>query len=430
MPVNGVVITGVGLVSPIGKDLKETLENISAGKSGIKSLDGAEGWPEFMSHAGRVVEEPPLGEINRKLMSQMKFLNRGSLLGFHSAREAVGGSGIDLEEIPAERRALYIGSGDLTNIDYHFLYQAVRDATGGKWEDINWEKLNASSLNKVNPFFLLESISNNLFSFLSAYYGLMGPNTTFASLSPCGSNSVELAVRSIAQGRADVALAVGCGSWHIETALYELRGLGVLSRSKQGAASFRPLDTHRDGFVPGEGGATLLLESEEKAKARGAKILGRIKGFGNSIEHTGGKSFIIPDHVHERSLREALSDSGTEAGELGFVIAHGSATQRGDRSELQSIASVLNGAKGKVPVCGLKSYTGHMGAASDVGEIIIGLDSISNKTVPATLNFASSDAEFSDMKISSSTQSIEGGSFMSISYGVGGQASAVVVEAG
>jgi 3-oxoacyl-[acyl-carrier-protein] synthase II len=277
MPVNDVVITGMGLVSPIGKSLRETLESISAGKSGIKSLEGVEGWPEFMSFAGRVVEEPPLGEISRKLMSQMKFLNRGSLLGFHSAREAVGGSGIDLEAIPAERRALYIGSGDLTNIDYHFLYHAVRDATGGKWKDVNWEKLNASSLNKVNPFFLLESISNNLFSFLSAYYGLMGPNTTFASLSPCGSNSVELAARSIAQGRADVALAVGCGSWHIETALYELRGLGVLSRSKHGAASFKPLDAHRDGFVPGEGGATLLLESEERAKARGAKIRPRAR---------------------------------------------------------------------------------------------------------------------------------------------------------
>jgi 3-oxoacyl-[acyl-carrier-protein] synthase II len=132
--------------------------------------------------------------------------------------------------------------------------------------------------------------------------------------------------------------------------------------------------------------------------------------------------------VHERSLREALSDSGTKAGELEFVIAHGSGTQRGDRSELQSIAAVLGGAE--VPLCGLKGYTGHMGAASDVGEIIVGLDAISNKTVPATLNFASADSEFSDMKISASTQPCEGGSFMSISYGVGGQASAVVVEAG
>jgi 3-oxoacyl-[acyl-carrier-protein] synthase II len=428
VPVRGVVITGAGLVSPLGKSVGETLDGISSGKSGISKITRGGGWPEFLKYAGSVAELPDMGEVNRKLLSQMKFLNRGALLGFHSAREAVESSGINLEDVPMERRALYLASGDMTNIDHHFLYEALKDATGGRWEQVDTAKLNTASLSKVNPFFLLESITNNLFSFLSSYYGLMGPNTSMGTLSPGGSNSVELAARSIAQGRADVALAVGCGSWIGEVSTYELHGLGVISDMKDGAASFKPFDASRDGFIPGEGGATLLLEFEEKAKARGAKILGRIKGTGNSIEHTGGESFIIPDRVHQRSVREALADAEVNASELGMVIAHGSATRRGDSSELSSIAGVLGGAG--VPLCGLKPYTGHMGAASDVGEVIIGLNSISSKAVPATLNFRSADKEFSGLRISSSAQTAAGGSFLSISYGVGGQASAVVVEVG
>jgi len=335
-------------------------------------------------------------------------------------------SGVNLDDIPMERRALYVGSGDFTNIDHHFMFEAVKDATGGKWEDVDTAKLNSSSLGKVNPFFLLESITNNIFSFLSAYYGLMGPNTSMGMQSPCGSNAVELAARSIEQGRADIAMAVGSGNWATEVALYELRGLGMASECRDGAASFRPFDAARDGFIPAEGGATLLLESEERAAARGAKILGRITGFGNSIEHTGGQSFAMAERVHERCVREALAEAGLDAGELGMLIACGKATREGDRSELQSIASVLGGAD--VPVCGLKPYTGHMGAASDVAELIIGMRAIANKTVPATLNFNSVDTGFEGLNISSSTQSTEGGSFLAVSYGVGGESSAVVVE--
>lgn len=425
----GVAITGTGLVTPLGPTLAENLANLKAGKTGIKRLEG-EGRPEPLSYAGSIEELPPTGEMNRKLLSQMKFLNRGSTLGFHSAREAVESSGISFEEIRPDRRALYVASGDFTNIDHSFLYPAIRDATGGKWQQINWEKLNTSTLNKVNPFFLLESIANNLFSFLSAFYELMGPNTSVASLSPCGSNAVELAARSISQGRADVALAVGCGSWITDVSLLELEGLGVLSRCREGAASFKPFDARRDGFIPGEGGAAILLEDEERARARGAKILGRIRGLGNCIEHTGGRSFTTPDSVNRRSILEALEDARVEARELSFVVPHGSATQRGDRSELGSIAGVLGDARSRVPLCGLKPYTGHMGAASDVAEMIFGLEALSVKTVPATPNFEAADADFRDMRISSEELPAEGKSFLSISYGVGGQSSTVVIEAG
>jgi 3-oxoacyl-[acyl-carrier-protein] synthase II len=425
-----VAVTGMGMVTPLGRDLAENLAGVSEGRTGIGLLEGSEGWPEHLRYAGKIRELPPLGDIGRKLTSQMKFLNRGSTLGFHSAREAVEGSGIDLEGVRPERRALYVASGDFTKIDHAFLYPAIKDATGGKWEDVDQAKLNASTLGKVNPFFLLESIANNLFSFLSAFFGFMGPNTSLSSLSPCGSNAVELAARAVAQGRADTALAVGCGSWINEVSLLELDGLGVLSRSKEGPASFRPLDARRDGFVPGEGGAALLLEDEESARARGARIFGRVTGLGNRIEHTGGRGFTIPERVNTKSIEEALADAGLGPGQLSLLVAHGSATQRGDRSELGSIAAALGDSARRVPLCALKPYTGHMGAASDVAEIVFGLEALASGSAPGTPNFGSADGEFGGMRISASPQPCGGKALLSISYGVGGQSSTVVVEAG
>jgi 3-oxoacyl-[acyl-carrier-protein] synthase II len=430
MPERQVVITGMGLVTPLGASVAENLENLRAQKTGISAQGEGAGLPESLRYAGSVGELPPTDDFKRKLLSQMKFLNRGALLGFHSAREAVTSAGINLDDIPPGRRALYIASGDFNNIDHRFLYQAVKDASGGRWRDIDWEKLNTSTLNKVPPFFLLESIANNLFSFLSAFYEFMGPNTSIASLSPCGSHAVELAARGIAQGRADTALAVGCGSWITEIPLYELEGIGVLSSCRQGAASFRPLDSRRDGFIPGEGGAALLLEAEESAVARGATIAGRLRGFGNCIEHSGGRSFTTPARVAVRSIAGALKDSGIDASDLGFIVAHGSATQRGDRSELGSIADIFDKARARVPLCGLKPYTGHMGAASDVAEIIFGVDALAKKTVPATLNFTSAESDFKDMMISASPQPCSRDSFLSVSYGVGGESSTVVVDGG
>jgi 3-oxoacyl-[acyl-carrier-protein] synthase II len=137
---------------------------------------------------------------------------------------------------------------------------------------------NQSTVDKVNPFFLLESICNNLFSFLSAFYELMGSNTTLASHSPYGGNALELTSRSIAQGKADIGVAVGCGNWITEIPLYEMEGLGILSRCKEGIHSYRPFDRKRDGFIPGEGGAALFLEASEIAERRGAKVWGKVNG--------------------------------------------------------------------------------------------------------------------------------------------------------
>jgi 3-oxoacyl-[acyl-carrier-protein] synthase II len=422
-----VVVTGMGLVTPLGIGVEKNWENVLAGRSGI-SAHQRDGQPEFLKYFGKVEGLDRLENVPRALAGQTRFLNRGSVLGFQAAREAVEGAGIELSGIPRERRALFLASGDLTRVSCEFMYPALSRVAGRDAHELDFPALNKAVLDRVNPFFLLESISNNLFSFLSAVFEFMGPNTSLASLSPCGANAIELACRKVRAGEADVALAVGCGNWITEIPMYELDGLGILSKCRRGAASFRPLDRGRDGFIPGEGGAAILVEEAGRARDRGARILARIAGLGNTIEFPSRRGLSVPQKITRRSMESALEEGGALAADLAFICPHGSGTRKGDRSELQSIAELLGDKRGNVPVCALKPYTGHMGAASDVCEIILGIMAASGGVVPGTPNFSKAGRDFEDLKISASVQKTAGKRFLSVSYGIIGQSSCVLVE--
>jgi len=422
-----VVITGVGMITPLGLNCEENWDNMKAMKTGIAYYP-EDGMPNFLQYFGKVPGFELSEDIPKQLIGQMKFLNRGALLGFLAAREAVSRSGVNLLTIPPWRRALYLASGDFTKVGYDFMYPALKDATDESWQKIDFEKLNTAALNKVNPFFLLESIANNLFSFLSAFFEFMGPNTSLASLSPCGGYALELALRSIKHDRADVALAVGCGNWITGIPLYELKSIGILSKCTSGIHSFRPFNRQRDGFIPGEGGAAIFLEAAERAHERGAKILGKIKGCANYSEFSDNSGFSVPARVCKRSIELALRDAQCEISDLASINPHGSGTQQGDRSELRSIMDVLAERHSDVPICGMKPYTGHLGAASDIAEVIFGIRGVQNRIIPATLNYEETEREFSGLKISNNHQTCEKLFFLSIMYGIGGQSLAMVVE--
>lgn len=423
-----VVITGMGLVTPLGGTVGENLEGVLAQQTGIAC------WPEHEAagvtpYLGKIRSLAVPGDIPAKLSSQMRFLNRGSLLAFVAAREAVAGAHPDFAGIPPERRALFIASGDLSQVGYNFMYPATMDGTESRWEIMDFEKLNRSAMNKVNPFFLLESIYNNSFSFLSAFLGFMGPNTSIASLSPCGGHALELAWRTLRNGEADIALAVGCGNWISEVPVYEMEELGILSHCRDGEKSYRPFDRGRDGFIPGEGAAAILMETSESAEARGAEVLAVIHGFGNTIELPSGRGLGVPSEVNRQSMQDALDEAGCRAQDLGFICPHGSGTPKGDKSELRSIVAVLGEHAGSIPLCALKPYTGHMAAASDIAEVILGIKAAAANTLPGMLNFSRPDAEFTHLNMSSVCQPLRSRLFLSTSYGVLGESSSVIVEA-
>jgi 3-oxoacyl-[acyl-carrier-protein] synthase II len=422
-----VVITGTGLTTSLGKNTGENMAALMAMKTGITHQQ-VDGLPDFLQYRAEVKEYELPRDIPPKQEGQMKFLNRGAVLGFCSSCEAMSALRDKIPDVPPARRALYVASGDFTKVGYDFMYPALKDSADSAWQKADQEKLNNAALNKVNPFYLLESLHNNLFSFLSAFLEFMGPNTSLASLSPNGGNALELAHRSIRQNKADVALAVGYGNWITEIPVYELEGLGILSKCKSGIHSYRPFDKGRDGFIPGEGGAAILLASADIARQWGVEIMGKIIGSGNSMEFSPNQRLGVPEQVIKRNLQSVLKESNCSVNDLACVIPHGSGTQKGDRSELRSIMEVMGDRKKDIPICGLKPYTGHMGAASDIAEIIYGIRAVKEKTVPATLNFNETEKEFSELRLSNSAQPCSGNHFLSISYGVGGQSSSVIVE--
>ncbi len=421
-----VVVTGLGLVTPLGLGVEESWNHLRDLKTGI-SQHRQDDLPDCFRYAGTVAPfEFP--SVPASLVAQLKFLNRGALLGLAAAYEAMAQAWASVQLIPPAFRALYIASGDFSKIGYEFLYPATEEEAVSGRRPPNYERINQHALTQVYPFFLLESISNNLFSLLSASYEFRGPNTCLASLSPYGSQALELAYRCVQSGKAEAALAVGYGHWTGAIPAYELEGLGLLSRCEQGARSFRPFDRFRDGFIPGEGGAAILLEASEVAEKSGGAVLARIRGCGNCIELSERGGLSVPPKVTERSMRAALEEAQCCGKDLGFVLGHGSGTQKGDRSELRSVLEMIEAESARIPVCGLKAYTGHMGAASDIAEVILGIKSAGSGMAPATLHFAHAEKEFAHLAISEMHQPANGNFFLSVSYGLGGQSSALVVS--
>ncbi len=208
--------------------------------------------------------------------------------------------------------------------------------------------------------------------------------------------------------------------------LFELHRLGLLSRGRNGAASYRPFDARRDGFLAGEGAAALRLEPLEAARERGARILAVVEGVGNA---SSSESLLTPSPQGLSSaLRAALADAGRQPGEVGLFLAHGSGTPRGDLSELQAFRDVFGAFAPDVPLAALKPLTGHMGAASDLAELVAGIHVLQAGSAPGLLNFHRAPAGFEDLGLSPGRRPVTAKRLLSLRCGLGGQASAAVLS--
>ena len=417
---NIVAITGAGLITPFGAGVDATQKGIQTNRIAVAEPTG-EG-PPCMECVGRAPSE--LESFPPKLQGQVRFLNRGAHLGYNAALEAIGQAG-DPQAL-SSRRSLYLATGDLTGVGCRPLKPAITAAAGKGFDQLDRPTLNRSAIEQVNPFFLLETLYNNPYSFVSAAFDCMGPGTSLASDSPCGNQAVELAARNIQEDRADVALVVGCGSWVSKTPLFELEGIGLLSSAHRGNRSFRPFDARRDGFLAAEGGAALVLEPLPRALQRGAEVLGTIEGSGSASQ----PGLSVPAKVTLRSMEIAVAEGAKKITDLAFICCHGSATRKGDKSELDALVSLLGSSRQHIPLCALKPYTGHMGAASDIAEIIVGLGAASCGVVPGTPNLERLESDFSDLILSNQPRATTGTRFLYAAYGLAGQSCSVLINAG
>jgi 3-oxoacyl-[acyl-carrier-protein] synthase II len=368
-----VVVTGLGVVSPVGIGVQPAWSNLIAGKSGITRITKFDPSNFSSQVAGEVKDFDVSQYLPAKEARRMDTFIQ---YGLAAAIEAVKDSGIEATEENAERIGVSIGSG----IGGLGLIEQTNDTydEGGP--------------RKVSPFFIPGTIINMISGNLSIMFGFKGPNVSIVTACTTGTHSIGDAARMIEYGDADAMVAGGA-----EAAITELSVAGfasaraLSSRNDDPATASRPWDKDRDGFVIGEGAGVMVLEEYESAKKRGAKIYAELIGYGMSADayHMTAPNMDGP----RRSMRNAMNNAGVNPDQVQFVNAHGTSTPLGDANETNAIKAAFGDHAKRIVVNSTKSMTGHLLGGAGGLESVFTVLSIYNQISPPTINIFNQDPE-------------------------------------
>jgi 3-oxoacyl-[acyl-carrier-protein] synthase II len=372
-----VVITGVGLLCGVGNTAPEVWRQLLAGASGMAPIRGFDttGYP--VTFAAEVKDFDPLNFVEKKEARKMgRFIH----FAFAAAHEAMTQAGLKITPENSDRVGVFIGSGI------------------GGFEIIEREHaiLIQSGPRKISPFFIPATIVNMAAGQLSIRYGAKGPISATATACATSANSIGDSVRMILHGDADAMIAGGSEAAVTALSVGGFAAMRALStRNGEPTRASRPFDKDRDGFVIGEGAGVLILEELEFAKARGAKILAEVIGYGMSADafHMTG---IAPEgQGAQRSMRAALKDAGIAPDEVGYVNAHATSTPAGDGNESRAIELVFGerALSGRLKISGTKSMTGHLLGGAGGLEAGITVLALQNQVLPPTINLEKPDPE-------------------------------------
>jgi 3-oxoacyl-[acyl-carrier-protein] synthase II len=372
-----VVITGLGLVCGVGNTAPEVWRQLLAGASGMAPIKGFDttGFP--VTFAAEVKNFDPLNFVDKKESRKMgRFIH----FAFAATQEAMAQSGLKITEENGDRIGVFIGSGI------------------GGFEIIEREHSNLlqGGPRKISPFFIPAVIVNMAAGQISIRYGAKGPISATATACATSANSIGDSVRMILHGDADAMIAGGAEASVTALSVGGFAAMRALStRNDEPTRASRPFDRDRDGFVIGEGAGILILEELEFAKARGAKILAEVIGYGMSADayHMTG---IAPEgQGAQRSMRAALKDAGLQPEEVGYVNAHATSTPAGDGNESRAIELVFgeSALSGKLKISGTKSMTGHLLGGAGGLEAGITVLALEHQMLPPTINLDNVDPE-------------------------------------
>ena len=368
-----VVITGLGIISPVGIGIPAVWQNIIAGKSGITKITSFDSSAMAAQIAGEVKDFDVAQYLSAKDARRMdRFIHFGLVAGI----EAFKDSGLEVSEQNAERIGVNIGSG-----------------IGGlpMIEGTHSEYLSAGP-RKISPFFIPGTIINMISGNLSVMYGLKGPNLAMVSACTTGTHCIGESARVIEYGDADVMIAGGSESTICALAVGGFSAARALStRNDDPATASRPWDKDRDGFVMGEGAGVMVLEEYEQAKSRGARIYAELAGYGMS----GDAYHITAPNTDgpRRSMLNALRNAGMNPQDMDYVNAHGTSTPLGDKNETEAIKLAFGDHAKKLVVNSTKSMTGHLlGGAGGVESVFCAL-AVHNQISPPTINIFEQDPE-------------------------------------
>ena len=368
-----VVITGVGIVSPLGLDTPSTWKALLEGKSGIGPITKFDVSAFSSRIGGEVRNFDPEKYIDRKEVKKMdSFIH----FAIAASKEAMTDSGLKIDKSNDERVGVYIGSG-----------------IGGMplFEETHIQYLDKGP-RRISPFFIPGMIVNLAAGQVSILYGAKGPNLACATACATGNHAIGEAMRLIREDYADAMIAGGTDAVIVPLAVGGFCAMKALStRNDDPEKASRPFDAGRDGFVIGEGSGILVLEERERAIARGAKIYAELAGYGISGDayHISAPS---PDgDGAARAMRGALRDASVEPSQVDYVNAHGTSTPVGDAIETLAIKTVFGGHAREMAVASTKSMTGHLlGAAGGLESAITAL-AVRDGIVPPTINYETPD---------------------------------------
>ncbi len=404
-----VVVTGLGALTPLGRDVPAFWEGLLAGRSGIAPLTKFPTEGMKVRFGGEVKNFTPGEFLDPKEVGRTDpFVH----FAVAAATEAVRDSGIDFSKEDPWRCGAIVASGigGLTELqDQH-------------------KRFLEKGPTKTNPFFVPKMMLNAASGHVALKFGLGGPNFGVASACASANHAMTCALRLIQYGDADVMLCGGAEAALTYLGLNGFANMGALSmRNDDPPRACRPFDKDRDGFVMGEGAGMLVFEDLDHAKARGARIHAEVLGVGNSDDHY---HITAPDPEARggiQAMKAALKDAGLKPEQVSYINAHGTSTELNDKSETKAIKAVFGPAAYKVPISSTKSMVGHLlGAAAGV-EIIAGILSIRDGVVHPTINYATPDPECDLDYVPNTKRAVAVETVMSNSLGFGGHNAVIVV---
>jgi len=404
-----VVVTGLGVITPLGHDVATTWSGLLEGRSGVAGITSFDCSDMKTQIAAEVKDFDPTKYMKAR---EVRRLDRFALFAHAAALEAVSDSGLDIQaEDPAEVGVL-VGSavGGM-----HSLLEGV-------------ETMRERGVRKISPFFVPSMMINAAAGQIAITFGVRGPNMAVATACATGSHAIGEAAAIVRRGDAQVMLAGGAEASIIKVALAGFNVMGALStRNDDPQAACRPFDADRDGFVSGEGAGMMVLENLEHAQARGARIYGEILGYGATADAfhltapaDGGSGAAL-------AMQKALDSARIAPDEVDYINAHGTSTRLNDPAETAAIKQVFGQHAYRLAVSSTKSMIGHLFGAAGAVEAIFCLLAMRDQTLPPTINYTTPDPACDLDYVPNVARRAKVKTAMSNSFGFGGHNAALLV---
>ncbi|MBI4872788.1 MAG: beta-ketoacyl-ACP synthase II [Candidatus Riflebacteria bacterium] len=420
-----VVVTGLGVVTPVGLGMDETWKALLEGQSGvdfIKSFDAG----AFPTRFGAEVK----GFDGRKYVDKpkaLKLMGKNIQFGLGAAKMAVDDSRLDLTKEDPARVGVIMGAG-IVNSNLFELATAIHhslDATG----KFDLGRFATEGKDQLFPLSLLKHLPNMIAGHISIVYNCQGTSNTITTACASATQAIGEALRNISRGDADVILSGGSDSRLEPLGLTGYCLLGALSqRNDDPRRASRPFDKERDGFVIGEGSGVVVMESLEHALARGARIRAEVLGYGCSADAYRVTDLHPDGRGGMQAMRAALADARLEPSQIDVISGHGTSTPQNDRVETLAIKQVFGADAYRVPVSALKSMLGHLGAASGAVQFAATVKMLEEDVIPPTINYEVPDPECDLDYVPNEPRRLPLSTALSNSFGFGGQNAVLVLR--